>query len=73
MACTAPAVITVVGTVIYALPPHHIHVVHVRVLRPEHERRHEFEDGRLVVFETRVIQCLQGNDLRAFHPVRWNC
>ena len=49
-------------------PPRHVLVVSVRVLRLQHERRHEFEDERLTVFETRVVQRLQVYDLRVFQP-----
>ena len=56
--------------VVYAPPPGHVHVVRLRILRPEHERRHEFEDERLAVFETRVVQGLQVNDLRVFQRGR---
>ncbi len=52
--------------VVYAPPPGDIHVVRLRVFRPEDERCHEFEDERLAVIETRVVQCLQVNDLRVF-------
>ena len=47
-------------------PPQDILVVGVRVLRLQHERRHEFEDERLAVFETRVVRRLQIHDLRVF-------
>ena len=56
--------------VVYAPPPGDIHVVRLRVLRPKDERRHEFEDERLTIFETRVVQSLQVNDLRVFQRGR---
>ena len=49
-------------------PPRHVLVVSVRVLRLQHERRHEFEDECLTVFETRVVQRPQVYDLRVFQP-----
>ncbi|ERG97200.1 MAG: hypothetical protein J07HQW2_03686 [Haloquadratum walsbyi J07HQW2] len=55
---------------IYAPPPGHVHVVRLRVLRPEDERRHEFEDERLAVFETRVVQRLQVHYLLVFQRGR---
>ena len=38
--------------------PRHVLLMSVLVLRLQHERRHEFEDERLTVFETGVIQRL---------------
>ncbi|ERG91190.1 MAG: hypothetical protein J07HQW1_01222 [Haloquadratum walsbyi J07HQW1] len=42
--------------VISAPPPQHVHVVRLRALRFQHERRHKFRDERLAVFETRGVQ-----------------
>ena len=54
--------------VVSAPPPRNVLVVSVRILRLQHERRHEFEDERLTVFETRVVQCRQVYNLRVFQP-----
>ena len=54
--------------VVYAPPPGDVHVVRLRVLRPKDKRGHEFEDERLAVFETRVVQCRQVYNLRVFQP-----
>ena len=40
---------------VFLPPPQHVLVMTVRILRLQHERRHEFEDERLTVFETRVV------------------
>jgi len=45
--------------VVSAPPPQHVHVVRLRALRFQHERRHKFRDERLAVFETRGVQDLQ--------------
>ena len=56
--------------VIDSPPPRHVYVVRCWILRPEYERRHELEDERLAVFETRVVQFVEVHDLRVLQRGR---
>ena len=55
--------------VVSAPPPQHVHVVRLRALRFQHERRHKFRDERLAVFETRGVQDLQVKTCVSFSMV----
>jgi len=55
-------------TAVFLPPLRNVLVVSVRILRLQPERRQEFADERLAVFETRVVQRLQVHDLRVFQP-----
>ena len=55
--------------VVSAPPPQHVHVVRLRALRFQHERRHKFRDERLTVFETRGVQDLQVKTCVSFSMV----
>ena len=55
--------------VVSAPQPQHVHVVRLRALRFQHERRHKFRDERLAVFETRGVQDLQVKTCVSFSMV----